>query len=107
MYIYMLFVPFRPLLLNFSTSSSQSLQIEMKRIESPVQISALPKQGNRKDRKGKDMKGHLTCRVPRDEHHSIGGDLDAATPPNFGGDGSEGSWAVSSIEEIWSGEISQ
>ena len=57
---------------------------------------ALPKQGNRKDRKGKDVKGHLTCRVPRDEHHSIGGDLDAATAPDFG-DESEGCWAVSPL----------
>ena len=42
------------------------------------------------------MKGHLTCRVPRDEHHSIGGDLDAVTTPSLVDDG-EGSWAVSPV----------
>ena len=42
------------------------------------------------------MKGHLTCRVTRDEHHSIGGALDAATTPSLVDDG-EGSWAVSPV----------
>ena len=47
------------------------------------------------------MKGSLTCRVTRDEHHSIGGDFDA-TASYFGDEGSKRSWAVSPlIEEIW------
>ena len=63
-------------------------------------ISPCPNRETEKDRKGKDMKVPLTCRASRDEHHSIGGDLDA-DPPNVGGDGSAGSWAVSAlIEEI-------
>lgn len=56
----------------------------------------LPNRETEKDRKGKDVKGHLTCRVTRDEHQSIGGGLDAATMPGFLDD-TEGSWAVSPV----------
>ena len=38
-------------------------------------------------------------RAPRNEHHSIVGDLDAA-PPNVGGEGSEGPLAVSPLRNL-------